>query len=273
MFLPDNIDLGQSEKYVLSIRISPTIFSYSIHEPKIGGDFCYRERTIPKDSNQLTEIQSIIFDNNFLSNRFKETNIIYVSENYELIPEYLLEKGKTKVLYNFTHKGNTEQILESTKKFQNNIIAFGINKDIYTFLMRSLFNPQFIPHSFLILEYSAERSRTFNSNNKMFLNFQNEFLDIICYNKNSKIEQAITLRIDHEQNLLYHILNIWNKSQFDQQKDILQIFNIQKESLILRTLSDYIRNIEIVESPNETIFLNIENKSAIPIDILILPTV
>ena len=272
MFLPDNIDLGQSDKYILSIRISSSLFSYSIHEPKVGGDFCYREVSIPKGSDFLTEIQSIVFDNNFLTNKFKKTNIVLVSKEYELVPEYVLEKGKEKALYNFTTQKKSEQVLQSIESFQDNNILFGCNEELYTFFMRSLFNPQFIPHSFLGLKYFAEKSRSSSNQNKIFLYFHHDFVDLFCYNETSKITQVQSYQNENELNLVYYILNIWNKLNFNQKKDILYFSGTSKENQMIKILSDYIKHIENIEYPNETDFLNIENRTIVPIDLLILST-
>lgn len=272
MFLPDNIDLGQSEKYILIIRISPEKFAYSIHEPRIGGDFCYREESISKETGLLNEVQRIIFDFNFLTQKFKQTNVLLVSNEYELVPQYLIEKDKIQDLYNFTHHKKSTRVIQSSEKIQDNIVLFGFDEELYKFLVRSLFNPQFYHHSFFIMKYVDGKSHALSNSAKMFLNFHDNIVDIICYSKASRIQHILSLQNESEYNQVYHILNIWDKCCFDQKQDTLYILenSANKSESVINILKDYIKNIETIGAPNELEFLNTEENMQAPIDLLIL---
>ncbi len=273
MFLPNNIDLGKSEKYILTIRIAPNGLAFSIHEPSMGGDYCYRETSFSSESNRLGNIQRIIFDYNFLTQVFKQTNVVFVSKEYDIVPQYVLEKNKKEALYNFTHIEQVEQVLISSHTIQDNITLFNADKEIYKFLMRSLYNPRFFHHSELLMKYMEGKNRMTEKRPKMYLNFHNEFLDIFCYDGLSHLLHAITFQHENGHNLIYFILNLWNKCNFDQNRDYLYILENFADSgnQVIPLLRNYIKQIETVGIPSEVEFMGSDCRQT-PLDLLILAT-
>ena len=57
MFLPENIDLAQSEKYTLSIRLMPDGFSFCIFSPADKSVFHYQEKTFSKNLSLIENIE------------------------------------------------------------------------------------------------------------------------------------------------------------------------------------------------------------------------
>lgn len=274
MFLPDNIDLGKSEKYILTIRITPNGLAFSIHEPCMGGSYCYRETSFSNEHDRLSNIQRIVFDYNFLTQVFIKTNVIFVSKEYDIVPHYLLEKNKKEALYNFTHQEKVEQVLIGPDPIQNNLTIFNADKEIYKFLMRSLYNPTFFHHSNLLMKYIEGKNRVADKHSKMYLNFHNEFLDVLCYDSASNLMHAITFQHENGHNLIYFILNIWDKCNFDQNEDYLYILEnfAGSEQFVLPFLSDYIKRIETIGVPSEIEFMGTDCRKA-PLDLLILATI
>ena len=273
MFLPDNIDFAQPEKYLLSLRIKPDGWSFSIHEPEIGGEYCFREVSFSKDSDILSNIQRMIFDFNFLSQPFKQTNVVFVSTEYELVPQYLFEKKKKTELYNISHRKKADRILLGTERVQNNLLLYSVDNEIYQFLSRSLFNPQFWHHADLLLGYTDRKNRIADKSAKMYLNFHDRFLDIVCFDSQAHFMHEISYQNESAKNIVYHILNLWDKCGFDQNKDLMYI--IESESPVSEQISpllrDYIKRIELLGLPSEVEFLG-EDGHKTPLDLLILST-
>lgn len=273
MFLPDNIDLSHPEKYLLSIRINPEGWSFSIREPEIGGDYCYREASFSKDSDIQSNIERMIFDFNFLSQTFKQTDVIFVSREYEVIPQYLFEKKKKKELYNLSHCKKADKILLGKERIQHNIVLYSVEASIYQFLMRSLYNPQLWHHADILLGYADKKNRIGDKGAKMYLNCHDRFVDILCFDQYSNLKHMVSYNGEPAQNVFYYILNLWDKCEFDQNKDFLYMMESQsklgEELLIL--LRDYIRRVEMIGLPSEVEFLG-EDARKTPLDLLILST-
>lgn len=271
MFLPENIDLSQPENYTLTVRIKPDGWSFAIKENNLGGGYCYRENSFSKDTNVLSNIQRMIFDFNFLSQNFHRTDIIFVSNEYEFVPEYLFEKKKTIDLYNLSHNKKTNRILLSHEKRLLNFLLFSVENEIYQFLSRSLFNPSFWHHTDLILNYVSKKNQTKNDTAKMYLNFHDNFVDIYCFDKQSNFLHAITYYNESAPNIIYHILNIWDKCKFDQNRDFLFFITpeSEKDKKVQETIKDYIKNIERIGLPSEIDFFG-EDGHITPLDVITL---
>lgn len=269
MFIPETIDLGQSEKYDLSIRIKPDGFMFSIADPEIGGNYCLRETSFSEGS-LLQSIQRIIFDLNFLTQQFRNTNVIIVSKEYDIVPgNYFLEKEKS-VLYDFTHYNQNDQtglVLTCENEQQESVTLFNIHKELYEFLTRSLYDPAFFHHTTPLISRFENKGKTINMTSRMFVNFHNDILDVICFSP-EKLLHCLTYQGEPATNQLYYILKLWEQSGFDQKNDWLYIVG-KPENTVLNGLKDYFFNIETSNFPTEAFLWN-EDAQKAPLDLLLL---
>lgn len=273
MFLPSNIDLGKSENYALTLRISPDSLAFAIYEPCVGGNYCYRETSFTNESDRLDNVQRIVFDYNFLTLSFKQTNVVFASKGYDVVPHYVYESKMKDALYRFTHQAPIGKVLECPKTIQNHVVLFDIDPEMYKFLMRSLYNPQFYHHSYLLMKYIEGKNRMAHKGSKMYLNFHNEFLDVFCYNDASRLVHATTFQSEDKYNAVYFILNLWDKCNFDQKEDYLYVLEnfVGSGQSVISMLSDYIEHTENIGIPSEVELMGEDSKST-PLDLLILAT-
>lgn len=267
MFLPENIDLGQSEKYVLSIRVKPNGFMFSISEPGVDKSYCLRETTFSIGDNLQSNIQRIIFDLNFLTQEFKQTNVIIVSSAYEMIPASYLETKEKEHLYNFTNTEKAGHVLSGLIEKQDTVILFNLEKEIYEFLSRNLWNPHFFHHSNLLINYFEDKGKNFDKASTMYLNFHDDFMDIFCFS-GAKLIHSLTYENEPAINQIYFILKLWEKCGFDQLTDSIYIAGKPDELIIIR-LQEYIKHIEHLNIPSE-IYLWNEDAQKAPLDLLTL---
>jgi len=265
MFLPETIDLGQSEKYILSIRIGSNSFMFSISEPGGGKSYCLRETTFLEGSNNLDNIQRIIFDLNFLTQRFKKTNVIIVSKNYDLVPASYFDKKEKEHLYDLTHSNKGDHIASGYIEGEDIITLFNIEENIFGFLSRNLWTPQFYHHSNLLINFFERRNR--KNSSSMYINFHNNFMDIICFT-DTKLVHSLTYENEPVNNQLYFILKLWEKCGFNQIEDYIYISG-NTDKFIVSRLSDYIKNIEFINAPSEIHLWN-EDAQRAPLDLLVL---
>ncbi|MFR9165281.1 MAG: DUF3822 family protein [Dysgonomonas sp.] len=159
MFLSENIDLDNVERYNLSIRISPQNFSVLIQDSENAGSFDIQNTAFSSKSTLLANIQRIIFDNSFLTDNFRKVNVVIVSQMYEIIPKSFYEEKYAQKLYNFTHSNKGKHVLTSKLPNGNNRVLFEFDEEVYLFLMRSLYNPLFYHHSSILTEYFEKKIR------------------------------------------------------------------------------------------------------------------
>ncbi|MDR1092350.1 MAG: DUF3822 family protein [Prevotella sp.] len=266
MFLPENIDLGQSEKYILTIRIKTNGFMFSISDPNAGKSFCLRETTFSANDNYPDNIQRTIFDLNFLTQQFRQTNVIFVSKDYDLVPASYFDTKEKEDLYNFTHVEKVGHLSSGLIENQDIISLFNIEQTVFGFLSRNLWTPQFYHHANLLINLFGKRGGNENGS-RMHLNFHDEFMDIICFS-NGKLLHCLSYENEPVNNQLYFILKLWEQYEFDQLKDYLYISGNAGKFIISR-LHDYIKNIEFANAPSEIYFWSDDAQKA-PLDLLSL---
>jgi hypothetical protein len=266
MFLPETIDLGQSEKYILSIRISPNGFMFSISEPGMGKNYCLRETTFPANDNYRDNIQRTIFDLNFLTQKFKKTNVVFVSKDYDLVPTPYFDIKEKEELYNFTHANKVSSLVSTPIENRNIVTLFNIDKNIFEFLSRNLWAPCFFHHSSLLIDLFGKKGKD-NDRARMYLNFHNSFMDIICFS-GGKLVHSLTYENEPVNSQLYFILKLWEVCAFDQLKDSVHISGTA-DKFISSRLHDYIRNIEFINITSEVYFWSEDARKA-PLDLLTL---
>lgn len=246
MQLPENINIEQSDKYILSIRITSTVFFFCIYQADTKEIVCLEEISFLSENNGFDEIQRIIFDSEFLTYPYQETNVIFVSKDYDLAPQYLIQKDKKEALYNFTHIETAKQILYCSETIQQIVTVYNTDEEIYQFLARNLFNPEFHHHSNIMMQYLEEKNKVSEKTAKMYMNFHDEFIDVFCYSEQSQVLHVLTFEDENEKSMVYHILNIWDKCGFDQNLTPLYILNGYgiPNMYITTKLKEYIRNVQ-----------------------------
>ncbi|MDR0825476.1 MAG: DUF3822 family protein [Prevotella sp.] len=267
MFLPETIDLGHSEKYILSIRINPGGFMFSISDPEDGTNYCLRETSFLISDDLLSNVQRIIFELNFLTQEFKQTNVIFVSKDYDLVPAaYYDAKEKTR-LYDFTRSRKSNYIVSGIIEKQDIITLFSPDKEIVEFLSRNLWSPRFFHHTNLLINFFENKTMLTGDTSRMYLNFHGHFLDVICFS-GQKLIHSLTYENEPLMNQLYFILKLWEQCGFNQQEDHLYIVG-KPEKQLVKLLQEYIKQIEQSNTPSE-IFLWNEDAQKAPLDLLTL---
>jgi len=242
MFLPENIDLGNAQKYTLTIRIKTDGFSFLIQDCQNKDCYTYQETDFSNEISLLNNIQKIIFDLNFLTENFKQVNVITVSSGYEQIPNVFFDKKLYSGFYNFTHHNKAKHILACEQALPECKSLFDIDSETYLFLTRSLYNPLFFHYSSLLIDYFSQKNIQ-EKKNSVFINFHDCFADIICFDKNRRFIYAQSYVKDDEKNLAYYVLNLWEKFGFDQRSDNLFIYGYSPEKEIEKLLRKYVKEV------------------------------
>lgn len=267
MFLPENIDFNFSEKYILSIRLLPGGFSFSVFCPSDPNIFYHKETSFTNKLSYLDNIKKLIFDFSFFSQVFKETRVSIVSTEYILVPDLYFDGKYLKDLFSFNfidYKGVLKSNLLPESKSH---IIFNIDEELHSFLSRSLCNPVFIHQAQSLVPFCIKH-KTDTHGKRCFINFNNEFIDIICCDGES-ILTANTYQINAKFDALYFITGIWEKLPLDQSEDLLCITGfIDDNKETIDTLRKLIKNIEIVPLYTKTVVPD-DVKSNVPTDIIL----
>jgi len=265
MFLPATIDLGQSEKYILSIRISADKFMFSISDPQDHNNYCLRETELPVGMPLLDNIKRIIFDLNFLTQQYLQTNVVIVSSDYDLVPDKYYDYDHREEMFGFAHFKNEGQVLSDEKTGHKTITLYAIDKNLYQFLQRNLYSPQFRHHSSLLADYLNMHLQ--REQPRMFIYSHDGLFDVLCYS-GIELSHSLTYRNTNPSDQAYYILKLWESIGLNQMSDMLYIAGDMDESVI-SVLQKYIKNIEKVGAFSD-IYLWHEDAQKAPLDLLAL---
>lgn len=267
MFLPENIDFNFSEKYILSIRLLPGGFSFSVFCPTDPSIFYHKETSFTNRLSYLDNIKKLIFDFSFFSQVFMETRVSIVSSEYIIVPDSYFDRKYIKDIFSFNfidYKGVLEYNHLSECKSH---IIFNINDELHSFLSRNLWNPVFIHHTKQLVHFCINH-KIDTIRKRCYLNFNKECIDIICCD-GKNILNANTYQINSRFDSLYFISGVWEKLPLDQTEDFLYITgNIEDNKETIDTLKKLIRNIEILSINTKTIVPD-DIKSSVPTDIIL----
>ena len=94
MFLPDNINFAESKKYILSIRLIPSGFYFSIHCPTDASVFYQNSVAFRINSDYLKNIEKLIFDYSFFSYNYQQIMMICVDDQATIVPNEYHQIGR-----------------------------------------------------------------------------------------------------------------------------------------------------------------------------------
>lgn len=266
MFLPENIDLANSENYNLSIRLAPNGFSFCINSPTDPSVFYFQETSIGTKLSYLESIKKFVFDLGIFSNSFNKSRVFVVSKNYTLVPDQYFDRNLTRELFNFNFHA-TEGVILDDKSLNNEFhIVYNIDEEVHSFLLRHLSYPTLHHHSTCLI-HAFENFERDCSEKECFIDFHDEYMTVVCF-ANNKLLTSNTFAETNTFNISYFVMGIWNKLGFDQNIDKLYLSgNIESQNKVEGELKSLIKNIENIElSP--TTALTKELKQKVPTDLI-----
>ena len=265
MFLPENIDLANSENYNLSIRLAPNGFSFCIYSPNDTSVFYFQEITIGTKLSYLESIKKFVFDIGIFSNTFNKSNIYVVSKNYTIVPDQFFDQKQIKKLFTFNFQ-DSEGVILNDKSLNDYHIVFDLNDEVHSFLTRHLFNPILHHHSTSLI-YSFEKLKRNPADRECFIDFHDEYMTVVCFSGN-KLLSANTFAETNAFNISYFVMGIWDKLGFDQNSDKLYISgNLESQHKVEGELKSLIKNIESIELNPVTKLTNDQMKK-VPTDLI-----
>lgn len=267
MFLPESIDLEHSEKYILSIRIKSDGFMFSITDPENVKNYCLRETTFSSEDNLLGNVQRIIFELNFLTQEFKQTNVVFVSKDHDIIPAPFFDKKEATELYNFTHFNKADYTMSGLIDSQDVVVSYKVDKDLLDFLSRSLFAPNYYHHSNLLINWIDKKAKFLKSKSRIFVSFRENMMDVFCFS-DSKLIHSLSYENENAADQVYFLLKLWEQCSFSQQEDTLYLLG-DADRLVMARAQLYINKIENLTWAGEITSWSDDAKKA-PLDLLTL---
>ena len=252
MFLPDNIDFTQSEKYILSIRLTPNGFYFSIHCPTDKKIFYQNSIEFINNTTYLKNLEKLIFDYAFFSHNFRKINVIYVNELYTLVPNAFYNKKEEAELLSFNFMDVPSRVISNEVLKLDCRVVWGMDEIIHSFLSRTLLNPSFVNHIPVLIPFFYQLHN--KSSSALFINFNNEgMIDAIAF-ADEKLVLAKTFVAKNPLEDCYFIQKIWEVLGLDNKEDRLRFTGRTNEhNSCIETMKKLVINTKIlsISLPNE----------------------
>ena len=219
MFLTDDIDFAQSEKYILSIRLTPNGFYFSIHCPTNSSLFYQNSITFNSKETYLKNIEKFVFDYSFFTHNFLRINIIKVSDKLTLVPNEFYDKRIESNLLAFNFHNANSLVLNNKIDQLNCKVIWEIDESHHNFLSRSLLNPTFKSHLSILISFFYQLHDKTNS--ALFINYNDDdMIDAVAFS-NEKLILAKTFIARNTLEECFFIQKIWEVAQLDANDDKL----------------------------------------------------
>ncbi len=265
MFLPDNIDFTESKKYILSIRLTPSGFYFSVHCPSNTTVFYQNSVQFEANSDYFKNIERIIFLYSFFSYNYQQINVICLDEKAIIVPNEFHEKKLEFDLLSYNCLNPKLHVNNNEIKGLDCKVVWSMDPLVYNFMSRTLLNPKFMHHLSLLVSYFYKLHN--KNTSALFVNFNDDkMMDTIAFS-NGKLIFAKTFRAENSLEEMYYIQKSWEILHLDVQLDMLFFSGeIGNHSECIETLKKTVsktRNLSFKLPSNTKI-----NKEEIPTEIL-----
>jgi len=220
--IPDKLTADLSENYKVSIRLMPDGLYFWGYNPSENDSFFIESFTYERQVTTVEELKNIVFEHPCFSFSYQSFHVVHVGGKYTIIPDpVFIEKEKDRLFdFCFPKDPSLKTIVHPVHALDASIL-FGLDKDVYAFLLRSLTNPQFI-HSIspLLIAWQKKSLPVFPK--LMHVAMHQTTLDVLC------VEQGNLLFLnsysyENSQDAVYYIMYICKQTGFNQLEDYITV--------------------------------------------------
>lgn len=253
--VPDTLTAENSEKYILSIRLSPGGLSFAGYMPTDKDSFFYGEIIIDHTQSYTKALEKILVEYPFFLYTYKKVYFITANRQYTLIPEIVFLEKQKEELMSFVFSSSEEKVLHQLQKELDIEIVYSVYTEVYTFFSQALsVKPQFVHAITPLLSLCLKRNLSCFPK-QLYVAIHEDIMDAVCFDKGVLLF-ANSFNYNGVSDIIYYILYIWKQANMDQMKD--ELFLYTKPSLfeeLKTTLQNYllkIRTFDSVISPDKT---------------------
>jgi hypothetical protein len=240
--ISENIDLSQSERFILTIRVHPEQFSFSLHNPADTASCFHYSIEKDKQLSALSSFKEAYFDNEFFALTYKKIYIINHTPVFTYIPSIIFEDKDKDAYLNFLFMEKSGKSLFHQLKTQEITILHVMPDDVYDFFQRTFLEGEIIHHTAPLIAYFHSERHTINQK-KMVVNWQNNGMDIFCFSRETFL-LGNHFTCGNLSDAVYYILFIWKQLKFNQMDDFLYIIGDTKlKKDLIENLNPYIQQI------------------------------
>ncbi len=257
-------------KHILSIRLMPGGFSFSIHNPSEASDFFFAH--IKKESKQSMKqcMEEALEQYPDLSFAFDKIFVIVAGERFVQMPKALItDQTTSEAAYRcaLSEGEDKEEIL--TNEWGATQTIFGLESQLYHFLRRTFQGFQFVHHTHILYLYFDHRAKMGNFDKEICL-IHEHAIDLLVF-KHGKLHLVNHFVSAQANDKAYYILAIWQQTQLQKERDYLQYHSSTEQGAqVIEQVTPYLKQVTPLVIPQDSIAFANQHPDA-PFDLIVLP--
>lgn len=259
----DTLTAHNSEKYRMSIRLSPGGLSFVGHIPSQPKSFLYQSLELDRSRLYARTLREMSSEHPFFSYSYKDISVVSTGGTYTLVPEAAFTEDRTQQLMAFTFSSPDEKALFQPLKELEAVLLFGIDPEIHSLFLQLQPQATFVHSIAPLLLYWQKQSRTAYPK-QLYAVLQEDRMDVACFDKGA-LQLVNRFRIDDRTDILYYLLYIWKQLDLDPIHDQLFLWAVPAVFSDIRdTLRSYLMQVEPMNLPA------VPSNAQIPADVMVL---
>ena len=218
--IPEKLTADYSEKYKVSIRLTPDGLSFWGYIPSEKDSFFMETFPFGHDRPVVDHMKNIFFTNPCFSCTYQSFYVINTAEKYTLVSDHVFVEQEKDRLFSYCHQKNESlKVLVQPLMALNASVLFSMNIEIHDFLLRSLTNPVFI-HSLSPLITAWYKKSLMVYPKLMHVVINEQTIDVLCVEQGNLLF-VNTYNYDNDNDIVYYIMYLCKQTGFNQFDDYL----------------------------------------------------
>ena len=239
----ETLDINSTENYELSVQAWAEGLSFCILDTLRNKVVLLR--SFEPDENRYFDtarIEDLIRKDDFLTKRYKKSNIVTPSLKSTLVPSPLFESGREEVYFDFNQTIDDGSIILSNKiPDPDSWLIFSIPRPLKE-LLNSFYPGVALNHQLKPLLSFFNRNRKNGSGRNIHIHVEREFFNITVFD-NINLNLCNTFQYKTSSDILYFVLNIFTRLNISRDETLWLSGLVRKNRDLIPSLSGYIRNI------------------------------
>jgi hypothetical protein len=239
----ETLDINSTENYELSIQASPEEFSFSILDT-IRNKYILLRSSEPDENRCFTadNIKDIIRCDDFLTKKFRKTNIILPTRGFTLVPSPLFDPARKEEYYSFNLGINDNEIILTNRLTEPDAyVVFSVPRSLIDLLRDTYPAVHPFHHSKPLLGQVARLARK-SGNRLVHVHVEKEFFNLLI-SEHDMLKFCNTFKFRNISDILYHVLNVFKSASISNDATIHFSGNTSRHDDIYSAFALYIRNL------------------------------